>query len=262
MIDVKEANVLYLDGKFERAADLYLAGAKEGDAECALNYGTCLYLGEGRERDVSEARSFFLFASERYPEAKYNLAVMYLEGIGADKDYRLALEYMEAAADGGMIEAMLYLGVARTMGTLFIPDVCLISRIPYHRPITREAFPLIEGECTEGELDREGRYPTVMTDLSDAFHYFKSAAHHPTDYVEDMALKAKYLYARCYLDGVGVDFNRDTANRLMLAAASEGSKEALFYLETDAPYVLSSLSKDKLDEIRFKFERLGSTENG
>ncbi len=257
MIDVKEANVLYLDGKYTLAADMYLKGAEEGDAECALNYATCLYLGEGRERDPSLARSFFTYATEKYGEACYNLAVMYLEGVGCKKDYRLALEYMESAAERGMIEAEVYLGVANVMGSLFIPDIRLISRIPYHRPIMREAMPLIEGEVSFDECDSEGRYPTVRSDLHDAFHYFKSAAGHPSDYVEDILPRAKYLYARCFLDEVGVGFNRDRANSLMLNAAEEGSHEAMYYLETDAPYVLAALEPTRLLNIRKKLERLG-----
>ena len=257
MIDVRQANVLYLNGEYKRAVELYRTGAEEGDAECALNLGTCLYLGEGTARDTAAARTLFTYAQEKYGEACYNLAVMYLEGVGAQKDYRRSLEYMETAAGKGILEAELYLGVARTMGTLFIPDVCLLSRIPYPRQIVRDTLPMLSGETDEGECDKEGRYPVIRTDLQDAFLYFKSASERPSDYKEDMAAKAKYLYARCYLDGVGVDFNRDMANRLMLSAAEEGSPEALYYLETDAPYVLSALDKDRLDSIRKNFERLG-----
>lgn len=257
MIDVKEANVLYLQGEYERACEKYLEGALEGDAECALNYAVCLSLGEGVPRDFASARSYFTFASEKYGEACYNLAVMYLEGIGTEKNYRLSLEYMEMAAERGVLEAELYLGVARTMGTLFIPDVRFLTLIPYPRAILREALPLIDGEVSESEFDKDGRSPVIRQDLTDAYLYFRSASSRPSDYKEEMSSRAKYLYARCYLDGVGVDFNRDTANKLMLKAAEEGSAEALYYLETDAPYVLAALDKERLSDIRKNFERLG-----
>ena len=59
-----------------------------------------------------------------------------------------------------------------------------------------------------------------------------------------MLSKGKYLYARCFIDGIGTDFNLNMGNKLMLDAAVYGSAEALEYLKTRAPYVLESV-KDK-----------------
>ena len=42
--------------------------------------------------------------------------------------------------------------------------------------------------------------------------------------------KGKYLYARCYVDGLGTDFDRDKSVRLMFAAEKSGSKEATAYI--------------------------------
>ena len=256
MTDVKTANVLFLDGEYKRAAQMYLDGAKEGDAECAFNYAYCLYKGIGVEADPKSAKSFFVFAKERVPEASYNLALMYMHGTGVVRNYRTAIEYMTDAALKGVIEAELYMGVAQTIGTVFEPDVVLISKIPYH---TAEygSTPLIEGDVRDTEIDEEERIRAVRLDHKSAFEWFRIAAKHPTDYVEDMARKSKYLYARCFIDGLGTDFNRDRGNALMLLAAKDGSEEAAYYLSTEAPYVLDKLDDtDFLDNIR-KIERLG-----
>ncbi len=256
MIDVKTANVLYLDGNEAGAAEMYLDGAKDGDAECAFNYAYCLFRGRGVERDYRSAKSFFVFASEKIPEAYYNLALMYLHGIGVKRSYRLAMEYMNDAARAGIIEAQLYLGVAHTIGSVFEPDVVLISRIPYH---TAEygTGALLEGEVAFDEADEEERVRAVRLDHKTAFEWFRAAAAHPSDYVEDMARKSKYLYARCFIDGLGTDFNRDKGNALMLLAAGEGSEEAVYYLTTEAPYVLDKLGDTEyLENIR-RTERLG-----
>lgn len=246
-----------MDGKYELAAKEYHEGARDGDAECAHNYAYCLLHGIGVEKNETEAKSFFTFASARVGEASYNLAVMYLHGTGVKRDYRKAMEHMNDAADRGIIEAQLYLGVAHTMGQVFEPDVTSISMIPFHTPQYRPEGNLLDGDSEYDPEDEDMKLAAVKQDLHAAFYWFRKAACHPDDYVEAMSVKAKYLYARCFLDGVGVDFDRDRANALMLVAASKGSDEALMYLMTEAPYALASV-EDKVILNKIKsLERLG-----
>lgn len=246
MTDVKEANVKYLDGLFEEAASMYLCGAQEGSAICAFNYGYCLYHGIGVARDVRRAKSFFTFAEEQVGEACYNLASMYIDGVGVGKNYKKAYDYMHKAAVMGVIEAQLFLGVAHVMGTVFEPEVCFISMIPYHTAEYRSEGLLLDGDVTleDFERDDDARTLAVRQDSLTAFEWFRAASRHSSDYCEDMLSKGKYLYARCFIDGIGTDFNLNMGNKLMLDAAVYGSAEALEYLKTRAPYVLESV-KDK-----------------
>ncbi len=246
MIDVKTANVAFLDGRYEEAAQMYLDGARDADAECAFNYAYCLYRGVGVEENKALAKSFFSFAKEKIGEASYNLAVMSLYGIGTPRNYKKVYEYMHDAAVRGVIEAQLYLAVAHTLGDLFEPDVSFISLIPYHKPEYAAEVFMLPGSLEEMAREEEARMSAVRLDPKGAFEWFRIAAHHKPDYVEELSRKSKYLYARCFLDGLGTDFNRDRANNLMLVAALDGSQEALAYLETDAPYVLSHLENTEL----------------
>lgn len=256
MFDVKTGKVLYLDGKYAEAAEYFRTGAGLGDAEAAFNYGYMLYHGIGTERSYTEAKSYFGFAAGIVGEANYNLAVMYLHGVGVKRDYRKCYSYMRDAAEMGVIEAQLYLGVAHTLGSLFEPDITSISLIPYHTPEYRDPYALLEGEVPDMEEDEERRIRAVRQDLRSAFEWFRAAAKHAPDYVEELSRRSKYLFARCFLDGVGVDYNRDKANELMLLAAADGSEEALYYLQTEAPYVLDKLTdKVYINNIR-KTERL------
>lgn len=257
MYDVKEGVVLFLDGNHAAAAEHFYEGATLGDAEAAFNYGYMLMKGIGVEKDPAAAKSFYSFAVNQVGEAAYNLAVMYLHGDGTKRDYRRCVEYMTDAADMGIIEAQLYLGVAYTLGSLFEPDIIAISRIPYHTPEFRDPFALLDGDVPDMEEDEEKRIRAIHFDPRTAFEYFRLAARHDGDYVEDLARKGKYLYARCFLDGLGTDFNRDRANNLMLVAAADGSPEAMAYLTTDAPYMLTALEGiEGVENIR-RIERLG-----
>ena len=246
MFDLNRAKVLFLDKEYERAAQMFYEGAAEGNAEAAFNYAYCLMNGYGVERDPALAKSFYTFASANVGEAAYNLAVMYLHGNGVKRNYRKTLEYMRDAAELGVIEAQLYLGVAYTLGSLFEPDIVSISLLPYHIPEYNAGGTYIEGDVPDYEADEEARIAAVRQDPVGAFSWFRTAAKHSPDYVEELSLKGKYLYARCFIDGLGTDFNRDRGNGLMLLAAKDGSPDALAYLETEAPYVLENLKNGEL----------------
>ncbi len=246
MFDINTAKVLFMDGKHEAAAEMFYDGACLGNAEAAFNYAYCLMNGYGVERDASGARSFYTFASEMLGEACYNLAVMYLHGDGAERDYRKAYSYMLDAAEKGVIEAQLYLGVAYTIGTLYEPDIASISLIPYHTPEYSAEMMYIEGDVPDNTDDEEKRIGAVRIDPGSAFAWFRTAAKHSPDYVEELCLKGKFLYARCFLDGLGTNPNRQRGDALMLLAASDGSPEAMSYIETEAPYLLENLANSEI----------------
>ena len=137
------------------------------------------------------------------------------------------------------------------MGYMYEPDIIALSKIPFHTPIGRDASMLIEGETDFSEKEDELRSRAVRFDPHTAFLWFREAARHSPDYVEDMASRGKFLYARCFLDGLGTDFDREKANRLMLIAAREGSADALESIETSAPYLLPELgSPERIAEYK------------
>jgi TPR repeat protein len=226
-----KADLAFMEGDFESAANMYLDGARDGDAMAAFNYGYCLWRGLGVEYNPKEAKSFFALARDlEGGEACYNLAMLYLHGEGVLKDYVKAREYMSISASQGCIEAQLYLGMAYAAGCMFEPDVVGISMIPYHTPEYLGSEFLLYGDEADFEKDEALRYEAIKEDPRRAFEWFQTAARHKTDHVEDFVAKGKYLYARCYVDGLGTDFDRDKSVRLMLLAQKSGSAEATAYI--------------------------------
>lgn len=230
--DKSIADVLFLRGEYEKAAQMYLEGAREGEEIAAYNYAYCLLNGLGEKQDYELAKSFFSFARDMTGgESCYNLALLYLEGKGVEKNYRIAMQYMSDAADLGSVEAMLYLGMAYTTGYVLYPEITGICMIPFHKSEMRsEGVYLLEGDGSYAEADEEARFSVIKADARRAFEYFSEAAHSSPTYVEDLVAKGKYLYAKCYIDGMGVDFNREVGARLMLNAGKSGSEDAIAYL--------------------------------
>ena len=252
MYDVLKANVIFMRGDYESAAEMYREGAREGDERAAFNYGYCLWHGLGVDRDAREAKSFFAFARDMAGgESCYNLAMLYMHGDGVRRDYREALRYMRISAARGCIEAQLYLGMAYTMGYMLEPDIIGISMIPFHKAEYRDpTAPLLMGDVPDAEADEEARFSAINADARAAFEWFKRAAHHDPTYVSELVAKGQFLYAKCYVDGLGTDFNREKGARLMLAAGKSGSMEAINYLAENGirpEMLLSERNKNKYE---------------
>lgn len=251
MYDKATADVAFMQGLYESAAEMYLEGAREGDAQASFNYGYCLWRGLGAPYDPKEAKSFFAFARDlEGGEACYNIAMLYLHGEGVSKDYVKSYEYMKISAEQGCIEAQLYLGMAYTSGCMFEPEIVGINMIPCHTPEYASTDFLLEGDVTDFERDEDLRYSAIRQDARMAFEWFQTAARHPSDYVEDLVAKGKYLYARCYVDGLGTDFDREKSIRLMFLAEKSGSREATAYI------LENGLTRDMISQKNEKIKRL------
>lgn len=226
------ANRHFLKGEYTAAAEMYKEAACSGNVSAAFNYAYCLWRGIGVDYDPKEAKSFFSFARDMEGgESCYNLAMLYMHGEGVVRDYKQAFRYMKISASAGCTEAKLYLGMAYTMGYMLEPDVQGICMIPFHKPEYRlpDTY-LLMGDVEGAEADEEARFSVVSADGRAAFEYFRSAAHSDPTYVSDLVAKGQYLYAKCYIDGLGTDFDRQKGARLMLAAGKSGSSEAVAFL--------------------------------
>ncbi len=243
MFDFLSAKVIYMRGEYERAAKLFLEGAREGDAMAAFAYGYCLLYGIGVPCDFGGAKSYFSFARNlEGGEAPYNLAVMYMHGTGVTRNYKKAFEYMKEAALKGCIEAQLYLGMVYTTGYLIEPDIISISLIPYHKPDYRVGTEyMLMGDVPDAQLDEELRFSVASADGRQAFEWFRAAARHDPTYVSELVAKGQFLYAKCYLDGLGTDFDRVKGTRLMLVAGKSGSAEAVNYLSENGVNIAAFL---------------------
>jgi len=121
--------------------------------------------------------------------------------------------------------------MAYTTGYWLEPDIISISIIPYHTPDYRTPTEyMLMGDVPDAELDEELRFSVISADARQAFEWFRAAARHDPTYVADLVAKGQFLYAKCYLDGLGTDFDRVKGTRLMLVAGKSGSSDAVNYL--------------------------------
>ena len=243
MYNKSTADVAFMEGRISEAAAIYLEGARDGDAMASFNYGYCLWKGLGVDYNPAEAKSFFAFARDlEGGESCYNIAMLYLRGEGVVKNYVKAYEYLKISATQGCIEAQLYLGMAYTTGYWLEPDIVSISLIPFHKPDYRVGMEyMLMGDVPDAELDEELRFSVISADGRQAFEWFRAAARHDPTYVSELVAKGQFLYAKCYLDGLGTDFDRVKGTRLMLVAGKSGSAEAVNFLSENGVNIAAFL---------------------
>ncbi len=104
---------------YKRAAFWFEQAANAGVANARYNLGVLYHQGIGVPRDIEKALYWYRQAADlNHPEAQYNLGIAYIEGIGLEYDPQKAAWYFENAAEAGVMEAAYNLGLIYENGLL------------------------------------------------------------------------------------------------------------------------------------------------
>ncbi len=98
----KDPEELFKQGDYAHAFKLWQPRVRAGDP-AALNYlGIHYYAGLGVKRDLIKAEQWFRKAAEKaYPDAQYNLGLMYENGHVLPQDFTIAYMWFYAAHTQG-----------------------------------------------------------------------------------------------------------------------------------------------------------------
>lgn len=104
---------------YGRAAFWFRKAADQGVANARYNLGVLYHQGMGVKKDIKEAIRWYQSAADLgHPEAQYNLGIAYIEGIGVSYDAARAADNFEKAANKGITEAAYNLGLIHENGLL------------------------------------------------------------------------------------------------------------------------------------------------
>jgi len=104
---------------YDRAAFWFEQAANAGIANARYNLGVLYHQGLGVRSDINKAIKWYRGAADLgHPEAQYNLGIAYIEGIGVNYNPELAARNFESAARQGLMEAAYNLGLIYENGLL------------------------------------------------------------------------------------------------------------------------------------------------
>lgn len=97
---------------FEKAFDLFLAEAQDGNALAMYDLGRMFADGLGREMDMEQAQGWYKKALDTFlavdstPYVEYRIGKMHAAGLGTEQDYSQAASWFDEAAEQGNKFAM------------------------------------------------------------------------------------------------------------------------------------------------------------
>ena len=108
---------------YQKAAFWFREAALGGVANARYNLGVLYQQGMGVPKDLNRALGWYAAAAKLgHPEAEYNLGIAEVEGIGTPYDPQRAATLFEQAAKGGVVEAAYNLGLIEENGMLGAPN--------------------------------------------------------------------------------------------------------------------------------------------
>ena len=108
-----------VEQNFDKAALWFREASDNGIANARYNLGVLYHQGLGKARDLSRALYWYREAAKLgHAEAQYNLGIAHIEGIGTEYNPQLAAEYFERAANNGIMEAAYNLGLIHDNGLM------------------------------------------------------------------------------------------------------------------------------------------------
>lgn len=90
----------------KKAVDLFKLAAEQNQVEGCLNLAWIYSSEEYSGKSLTESIRFYRVAIENgSPIAEYNLGLLYMDGVGVERDYKKGFSLLKSASDKGLKEA-------------------------------------------------------------------------------------------------------------------------------------------------------------
>ena len=212
----RNLGLCYLNGtgvnkSVSKAVSWLSMAAKQNDSVAQTALGECYQSGNGVNKDIFEAIRLFRSAAQPnedypkgYPKALYLLGKAYMEGQGVSKNYKIAEDYLQKAANLGYLDANVELqDYYLNNGMDEHPD----KAIQFIKIRAEEGDPVAQVNYGKCFFDGKG----VKKDLETAFIWFEKSANQNCP-------EGLYMLGLCYYQGWGVKGDPTKASPLFKKA--------------------------------------------
>lgn len=192
------ATSAYEKGLVLESLGLCQKAAEKGEAWGQNGFGTMLLLGWGGTRDEKKAIQWFeKAANQNFPEAQYNLALIYRKGVyGVPENVAIAINWLQKAADLGYAKAQYRLGWLLEKGQDEGVKKDLKQAAKWYLLAANQGY--AEAQTILGTMYYNG--DGVEQDYKKAFNLYRQAA-------EQNFSKAQYNLGLLYAQGRGVQID-------------------------------------------------------
>lgn len=176
-----------------------------GNLNCQVELAELYLFGDGVEQNIDEAVRLIKDAALKgNPHGEVLLAMLYHDGVGVGKDHKEAFKWFMASAQQGDVSAKYWLGTCYEdgKGVESSPQ----QAIKWYKEAADGG--LVEAQIATAVYYEHGN--GVEQDWKESFRYMKMAVDN-----ENTTDGARYLLAKYYFNGWGVEANRDEARRLL-----------------------------------------------
>lgn len=216
----EEGHVAMVEGDYEKALDLLMPLAIEGDPEAQNAVGVLYMEGWGVDRDYREAMSWLRKSAEQGDAIAYfNLGKMYENGWGVTQDCLEAMTWYREPAERGDPVAQVNLGGLFSVGTQCVAQDDQ-KAMTWFRRAADQGDPL--GQTSLGAIYATGA--GVKQDYAVAMTWYRKAA-------AQSHAHAQYNLGHMYEHGEGVPPDNAAAMEWYAKAAEQGHPNALARLK-------------------------------
>jgi TPR repeat protein len=201
------------------------ARAEAGDSADQSYIGELYYLGEGVNKNYSEAERWFRLAAEQgHIYAQNNLGVMYLNGFGVAQNDQEAFRWFRSAAEQGLAEAQ------NNLGVMYLNGVGVAQN-------DQEALKWFTLAAEQGNADARENLELGATyfqarDISSQ-GVGQTSVRSEVDIrmqAEQGDARSQYALGQMLAEGQGVEVNAREAVKWLESAADQGLADAQAYL--------------------------------
>jgi TPR repeat protein len=112
----KEAEEFYRNGDIQKAEDLFLKAANQGNTAAQFNLGVMFWSGDIEQNNIKAVEWFKKAAELGNVDSQVFLSEMYREGRGVQQDYVQAMRWARKAADAKDLRGLTNLGIMYKYG--------------------------------------------------------------------------------------------------------------------------------------------------
>ena len=96
---------------YKKAAEYFYKAYKKGEPEGAVRLGTMYYYGQGIKQSYRKALKCYMFAAKDSLEAQAVAGMIFVKGLGCDRDIKRGTKMIESAANAGYMQAQIAMSI-------------------------------------------------------------------------------------------------------------------------------------------------------